>query len=230
MKRVAILQSNYIPWKGYFDIIRKVDLFVFYDDVQYTKNDWRNRNMIATAKGPQWLTIPCGTDLNRLVCEVRADKAPWRRKHWASIEQNYRKAPHWDYFAPYLRDFYGREWEYLSDLNQTFIRDVSRNVLGFGTEFGDSRDYGLSGAKGDRVLDLLKQTGATHYLSGPAAKSYIDESAFEREGIALEWMDYSGYPEYDQRFAPFSHNVSIVDLIFCCGPDAPDYIRRETAP
>lgn len=225
MKRVVILQSNYIPWKGYFELIKKTDLFIFYDDVQYTKYDWRNRNKILTPSGPLWLSIPCGINEKRLICEVRIDCVSWQKEHWATIERNYRESRYWDYYSPYLEEFYLQNvWKHLSELNQAFIKDTCDKFLGIKTEFSDSREYSLKYSKGERIMELLKQVGATHYLSGPAAKSYLKEESFVKENIDLEWMDYSGYPEYEQLYPPFTHNVSIIDLIFACGPDAPAYI------
>jgi len=224
-KHVAIIQSNYIPWKGYFDIIHMVDLFIFHDDLQYTKNDWRNRNRIKTPSGPAWLTIPCGTDEHRLICEVELNDSKWQRKHWEKIRECYGKAKHFSNYEDIFGEIYlGQEWKNLSDLNQHTIKIICREILGIETPFDDSRKYGLTRQKGERVMELLKKAKATEYLSGPAAKDYLDEGRFLEENIKLTWMDYSGYPEYNQLYPPFDHNVSIVDLIFCEGPDATKYM------
>lgn len=234
MKKVAILQSNYIPWKGYFDIIHDVDLFVFYDDVQYTKNDWRNRNKIKTQHGSAWLTIPTGTDLDRLICEVSLPDPRWQKNHYKNFLQYYAKAPFFRLYQPLLEEVYlTRQWSSLSELNQYFIKTIARDCLGVTTEFADSRSYGASGKCLDRLLDLLNKCGATHYVSGPAAQDYIDPSAFAAAGIELSYKDYSGYPEYPQYFPPFDHSVSILDLLFHTGTDAPEYIwgwRKEGCP
>jgi hypothetical protein len=225
MKRVAVLQSNYIPWKGYFDIVNSVDLFIFYDDLQYTKNDWRNRNKLKTSKGATWLTIPVGTDLRRLICEVELRDDAWQQKHWAAITEWYSAAPFFERYKNFFRDVYlGRRWTNLSALNQHLIQAVARDFLKVRTEFADSRAFNLTGTKQERLIDLLRKAGATWYLSGPAAKDYIEPARFAESGIELAWQDYSGYPEYPQRFPPFEHGVSIVDLLFNVGPDAPEYI------
>ena len=225
MKRVAILQSNYIPWKGYFDIIHDVDLFVFYDDVQYTKNDWRNRNRIKTQNGAAWLTIPTGTDIDRLICEVSLLDTRWAKNHYKTLVQYYSKAPFFRQYQSLLEDVYlARRWATLSELNQYFIQIIARECLGITTEFADSRSYGASGKCLDRLLNLLKKTGAEEYISGPAAKGYIDKSHFEAAGIQLVYKDYSGYPEYPQFYPPFDHYVTILDLLFHTGPDAAYYI------
>lgn len=225
MKKVAVLQSNYLPWKGYFDIINDVDLFVFYDDVQFTKNDWRNRNKIKTQGGDSWLTVPTGTSLDRLVCEVELKDHRWQKKHWKSICQNYSKAQYFDAYRDFFENiFLHSHWDNLSDLNQYLIKEISSRFLGTRTEFADSRAFSAKGGKLDRLLNLLKQVQAGSYLSGPAAKSYLDESSFAAAGIELKYMSYEGYPEYFQFHPPFKHQVSIVDLLFHVGPNASDYI------
>lgn len=224
-RRVAILQSNYIPWKGYFDIIHDVDLFVFYDDNQYTKNDWRNRNRVKAAGGSQWLTIPTGEDCSRLICEVTLSDHRWQEKHWSTLRQNYGKCPHFERYRPWLEYAYlGAQWTSLSELNRVTIQHIAREFLGITTAFADSRDFAAEGHKLDRLLDLVRKTGATSYLSGPAARDYIVPERFEALGVNLVWKDYSGYPEYPQRFPPFEHGVTILDLLFNVGPDAPWYI------
>jgi hypothetical protein len=226
MKKVVILQSNYIPWKGYFDLINDADVFVFYDDVQYTKSDWRNRNKIMTPSGARWLTIPAGVDFHRLICEVALTDSSWQLKHWDTIRQNYRRAPYFELYRPFFEQIYlAREWTNLSQLNHSSIESIAKELLGVRTTFDDSRNYQLSGHKSERLLDLVRKVGATHYISGPAAKSYIDEAEFEQAGIKLIWKDYSGYPEYAQQGKlPFEHGVSILDLLFNVGPAAADYI------
>ena len=225
MRKVAVIQSNYIPWKGYFDIIHDVDVFVFYDDVQYTKNDWRNRNKIKTNQGLRWLTIPVGSQDNRLICEVELTNIIWARKHWATIKQSYSKAPYFTQYQSFFEYVYNEaKWSSLSELNQFLIRTISSEFLGIKTEFRDSRETCPIGEKLDRLLDLLKKMSATLYLSGPTARGYIDEQRFVEAGIELVYKDYSGYPEYPQLFPPFEHQVSILDVLFNCGPEAPYYI------
>jgi hypothetical protein len=227
---VAMIQSSYIPWKGYFDQINMADIFVFYDDVQYTKEDWRTRNRIKTSQGLQWLTIPCGENLKRLICDVRMESVHWQRKHWKSIHQNYRKAQYFDVYAGYFEPLYlEREWIYLSDLNQTFTKMIAREILGIDTVFRDSREFGLSPGKKreDRWLELMQKLGAERLLAGPKARTYLDEPAKRKvraQGVEMVWMDYSGYPEYRQLYPPFEHHVSIVDLIMNEGPNAADHM------
>lgn len=226
-KRVAILQSNYIPWKGYFDMINMVDVFIFHDDLQYTKNDWRNRNKIKTQNGLRWLTIPCGTDEKRHICDVEIRDGNWQKKHWNLIQESYSKAPYFEAYREFFEHFYlQKKWTNLSELNQYLIKHIACEILGnHKTVFEDSQKYHLTKTKGERVMELLQKVDATRYLSGPAAKDYLQESDFVRENIQLEWMDYSEYPEYDQLYPPFEHSVSIIDLIFHKGPDACSFLK-----
>lgn len=227
MKKIAVLQSNYIPWKGYFDIIHQVDEFIFYDDVQYTKNDWRNRNIIQTNAGPKWITVPAGSKENLLIDEVVLKDHSWQKKHHKMLLQSYARAPFLSLYREFLDHVYlEKEWNSLSELNQYLIKSISAEFLGMETRFSNSRDYHKEGAKLERLLSLLKSAGAEYYLSGPAAKDYIPDGAFEAVGIKLAWMDYSGYPAYRQLHSTEGcvHGVSILDLLFNTGPDAPWYI------
>ncbi len=224
-RRVAILQSSYIPWKGYFDIIHQVDRFVFYDDVQFTPRDWRTRNRIKTQNGLLWLTIPAGQSRSRLIHEVMLEDKTWGKKHWDTLRHTYAKAPFFSTYKPFLEHVYmERRWDSLSEVNQFMTRVIALDYLGVKTEFEDSRQYGAEGHKLDRLVDLACKAGATTYLSGPSARDYIDPSRFVDAGIDLVYVSYEGYPEYPQLYPPFDHAVSILDLLFMTGPDAPNYI------
>ena len=227
MKKIAVLQSNYIPWKGYFDIIHDVEEFIFYDEVQYTKNDWRNRNRIYTAQGVQWLTIPVEGHINQSIDEVKVVPGKWQQKHWNSLVTSYSKAPFFAKYKPFFEEVYlGRTWVYLSELNQYLIKTISREFLGIETKFTSSRDYRSEGSGHRKLLSLLRDAGATWYVSGPAAKEYIIASDYEKAGIELHWKDYSVYPPYRQMHEPYDPYVSILDLLFNTGEDAPKYIFR----
>lgn len=225
MRTVVVVQSNYIPWKGYFDLINDADVFIFYDDVQFTSRDWRTRNKIKTPVGSEWITIPVGADRDRMICEVAIDNSSWQKKHWKTILQNYSKCIFFDKYKSFFESVYlDQKWDSLSELNKYLICSISEIFLGIKTEFRDSREYHAEGRKSDRILELAGKAGATRYVSGPAAKNYIEPSRFAEAGIELVWKDYSGYPEYPQRFPPFEHGVTILDLLFNVGPDAPRYI------
>lgn len=225
MIKAAVLQSCYIPWKGYFDIIHDVDLFIFYDDVQFTKNDWRNRNRVKTANGNIWLSVPAGSSANRLICEVTLGNDRWQAQHWKTLAQAYGKTPHFRDYAGFFEEVYlRRHWTSLSDLNRFLTRSIAADFLGIRTRFEDSRRYAAQGVKQERLLDLLQKAGATHYVSGPSAKNYIDPARFAAAGIELIWKDYGRYPEYPQLHPPFEHAVTVLDLLFHTGPRAPWYI------
>ena len=222
--KVAILQSNYIPWRGYFDLIHDVDLFIFHDDLQYTHSDWRNRNKLLTKDGPRWLSIPAGHDLNRLICEVEIPDQRWKQQHRRIIEQNYRSAPFFKESQPLLDFLYENSITNLSDYNQRVIRHLS-DILGIQTQFTDSRLLGINGRKTERLISILEKVGATTYISGPSARNYIDESLFDEAGIKLEYKEYPAYPTYLQCFSPFAPFVTILDLILNVGgSDSPRYI------
>ena len=219
MKKVAILQSNYIPWKGYFDLMRMVDEFIIYDDVQYTRSDWRNRNKIKTPKGLAWLTIAVGKHYNR-INETLISDDNWGKSHWATLKQAYGKAPHFKEYKDVFEEVYMTTTEmHLSLVNFELIRIIN-SVLGIGTKISWSTDYQLIDGKSERLVDLVRQAGGNEYLSGPAAKVYLDEQLFNDAGIKVSWMDYSGYPEYHQLYPPFEHGVTVLDLIFNEGPAA----------
>jgi hypothetical protein len=223
--RVVINQSNYLPWKGYFDLIHDADLFIFLDDVQYTKNSWRNRNRLKGPNGPVWLTIPVGASISRRICDVPLPDSSWAQVHWRTIRSIYEASPFFGDYAPFLRNLYeSPEFSTLSALNQFLIRTIAVDFFSARTRFVNSIDISTDGTSQDRVLNLLKAVGATTYISGPAGKAYLDENRFRDAGIELKWKDYSGYPEYSQAYPPFEHSVSIIDLLFCAGPDAYRYI------
>lgn len=229
MKKVAIVQSNYIPWKGYFDLIDRVDEFILYDDVQYTRRDWRNRNRIKTPKGPRWLTIPVqvkGRFLQTVNHTVIADPR-WNRNHWRTIVHNYARAPYFSEYRPMLEELYlGAEDLLLSTVNHRFIRAIC-TLLGISTRISRSADFQLVDGRTQRLLSLCKQAGATEYISGPAAQSYLDETIFRQEGINVRWMDYGPYPEYPQLYPPFEHRVSILDVILNNGEEACRFALRQ---
>ena len=226
-KKIAILQSNYIPWRGYFDLINFVDEFILFDDMQYTRRDWRNRNVIKTSNSLQWLTIPVqvkGKYFQKIKDTEVSDQL-WRENHWRSILHSYSKAEHFLAHKELFEDLYLNSNEtFLSQINYRFLSAICQ-ILGIQTKISWSQDYDLVEGKTERLIALCKQASGTEYLSGPAAKDYIDEKLFENEGITLSYMDYSGYPEYRQLYPPFEHSVSIIDLIFNEGPDATRYMK-----
>ena len=226
-KTTAIVQSNYIPWRGYFDLINSADEFILYDDMQYTRRDWRNRNIIKSARGPIWLTIPVqvkGKYLQTIKHTEVADEN-WARDHWNAIVHNYSRASCFSDYRDLFEDLYlGSREKFLSQINYRFISGICR-ILGIKTNISFSMNYDLMGSKTERLVNLCKQTGATNYLTGPAARTYLDEELFAREGISVSYIDYDGYPEYGQLYPPFEPRVSIIDLVFNQGPGATKYMK-----
>jgi len=226
MKKIAILQSNYIPWKGYFDLIRSVDEFIIYDSVQYTKNDWRNRNTIKTSNGLKWLTVPVKYSFSekQSIYETIIDNNRWQIKHWKSIENNYSKAKYYDEIEKILRPLIlENRYIYLSDLNSSLIKAICK-FLNIKTEIKQSKDFELPFDRQERLIKICKDCNADIYVSGPAAKNYINVSKFDDNNIQLKWFEYKNYPEYKQKGEIFCHNVSIIDLLFNCGEKSIYYI------
>ena len=228
MKRVAILQSNYIPWKGYFDLIAAVDEFILYDDMQFTRRDWRNRNQIKTPQGLQWLSVPVkvkGKYLQK-IRETEIDPTNWASDHWKALTQNYQRAQCFSEIAAWLRPLYlEQSWLNISQLNRQLLEAVCR-YLEISTVIRNSWDYTLVEGKSERLAGLCQQAGATHYLSGPSAKNYLDETVFANLGMQVQWFDYAGYAEYPQLWGTFEHGVTILDLLFNCGADSRRYLKH----
>ncbi len=228
MKKIAILQSDYIPWKGYFDIINLVDEFILYDDMQYTRRDWRNRNQVKTVDGVKWLTIPVQSKgkYYQKINETLVVDHKWAKEHWMTLKFNYAKAPYFRKYEPLFEGLYQKaeKLDYLSEVNYLFLNEICK-LLGITTKLSWSSDYPLAEGKTERLAKLVESAGGTYYLSGPSAKDYIVDEVFEEAGITLEYMDYSGYPEYPQLHGAFTHNVSILDLLFMTGPKAPRYMK-----
>jgi hypothetical protein len=226
--RVAAVQSNYVPWKGYFDLIDRVDHFVFLDEVQYTKRDWRNRNMIKVAGAKQWLTIPVAAkgQYHQRIDETLIADETWAERHWKTLVHAYRRAPHFDVTAALLEPLYERHaaTQRLSEVNRDFVTAIAEQ-LGITTRFSWSTDHPTRADKSLRLLDLALAVGADEYISGPAARDYLDVAAFEAAGVGVSWMEYGSYPEYVQGEGPFEHSVSIVDVLFHTGPDARSHIK-----
>ncbi len=231
-KLVAILQSSYIPWKGYFDIIDQVDEFIIYDDVQFTKRDWRSRNKIKTANGLAWLTVPVKIKgkYSQLISDVEVADHNWSEKHWQTIRHAYSKAPYFKKYSTLFEGFYKQcgEIEKLTEVNFLFISAIC-DVLQIKTKITFSQDYGKTDlSKTARLVALCQAAKATHYLSGPSAKAYIKAEQFSQVGVALEYMSYDKYSAYPQLFGEFQHEVSVLDLIFNIGDSAVQYLKSSS--
>jgi hypothetical protein len=226
--KCVILQPSYIPWRGFFHQIQKADVFVFYDDVQYDDRGWRNRNRIKTASGPIWLSIPVasrGAQIEKTpIRDVRILwERPWARKHWSSIQHAYARAPYYARYAPLLESLYQRRDEYLADFTIACIEALAPELGLAGKRYLRSSSLAAQGTKTERLLSLLRAVGAQHYISGPSARAYVDEDLLASAGVTIEYMAYD-YPAYEQLHPPYDPQVSIVDLLFMQGPDAPRLI------
>lgn len=220
VKKIAIVQSNYIPWKGYFDLVNSVDEFVILDEVQFTKNDWRNRNRIKTPAGVHWLSIPVRHErLAQTISATRVMDARWAERHWKTLRQNYSRTPYFDCYAPTLEEAYREAsgLELLSDINLLLLQVVC-GLLGIRTRMVPCTRYVFSNERNARLLDICQQAGADLYLSGPAARSYLNVNAFSAAGVEVRWMEYGVYAEYPQPHPPFVHAVTVLDLLFSTGP------------
>ncbi|MGC4099120.1 MAG: WbqC family protein [Nitrospira sp.] len=227
--KVGAIQSSFVPWRGYFDFIASVDTFVFLDDVQYSKNGWRNRNRIKTPKGSRWITVPVRhRNLSQLIIDTEIDnRTDWRESHMRLWRENYDTAPYYRDVLELLDDMGRDRVNTISELNIALTRKIAV-YLQICTRTMRSSDLQLSGTSTDRLIDLLKKLNATTYLSGPSADSYLDKEAFRRNGVRLEYKSYD-YDPYPQLWGPFDCGVTVLDLIANCGSDAKNRIRSRTS-
>jgi hypothetical protein len=229
--RVVVLQPSYLPWLGYFDQLVKSDVFVVYDDVQYDKHGWRNRNRIKTARGPEWLTVPVlthglGKPTNR---EVRiAPNDPWRRKHLQALRTHYAKAPAFSEVFPAFEAWLAREWDFLVELNLAGLRLLC-DLLGIRREIRLSSAMGIDGGQTERLVRICRALGATRYLSGDSARTYLDEAAFAAAGIAVEYHGYH-HPTYRQLHGEFVSHLSVVDLLMNHGAQGLEILVDAPVP
>lgn len=228
-KKCAILQSNYIPWKGVFDMINQVDTFVFLEDVDFTIRDWRTRNRIKTANGAMWLSVPVkkpprGTKIYEI--ETCQD-TNWQLKHYKTIYNTYKKAPYFTNYHGIIEEIYlSQKWSNLSEFN-IYVTKLLTKALNINTTFLNSKELKTNGHKDDKLIEICKKVGANFYLSGPTAKNYISHEKFLHAGIELAYMDYDHYPEYKQLYGKFDHYVSVLDVLFSCGKNSIDFIAMN---
>jgi hypothetical protein len=230
-KRIAIVQSAYIPWKGFFDLVGRCDEYVILDGAQFVKRHWHNRNQIKTASGVHWLTIAVVTKsrFEQPIDEVEVVGA-WADKHWKSLEHAYRRAPHFETYAERVRRLYEsleRE-RLLTRVNETLLRALLQ-MLGIDLKITRDRDYAPQGSRSERLVDLCLKANAKRYLSGPSARDYLDEGLFAEAGIRVEWMTYGPYPTYPQAGGAFVDTVSVLDVIFNTGTEARRYVQPAAA-
>lgn len=226
--RVGVIQPSFIPWRGFFDFIASVDIFIFHDDLQYTKGDWRNRNRIKTPQGCTWLTVPVSYNkTTQLISETAIDDSTnWRQRHFNQWHANYHKAPFYNDVIGLLGDMGGDANLTISQLDIHLIRSICA-YLGINTPMVMSSELGVKGAKTDRLINLLRAVGGQIYLSGPSAEAYLEKDKFQESGITLEFKSYV-YDAYPQLWGGFEGAVTVLDLIANCGPRSTGLIRSTT--
>lgn len=215
---LVVLQPGYLPWIGFFDQLRQSDTFVLYDDVQYDKHGWRNRNRVKSPGGATWLTVPVrtkGRPHQRLLDVEIDNEQRWAHQHLGTIRHLYARAPYVGRYLPHIVEVLSRRWGRLVDLNLELLSlltawfDLDRTIL-------RSSQMGISGGGTRRLVDIALETGASRYLTGDAAKDYLDVPMFAEHGIEVEWHGY-GHPTYPQQHAGFVPYLSALDLLMNCG-------------
>lgn len=227
MKKILITQSNYIPWKGYFDAINSVDEFVLYDDMQYTRRDWRNRNRIKTPQGVKWLTIPVEVKgkFSQKINETKVSEPNWAEDHLKSILMNYAKAPAFAEIKDWVIHLYRNvPSDNLSEINYWFLKEITA-WMNIPVRFSFSSEYILEEERTERLVSICRQLQATDYYTGPAARVYMEEEKFNQSNIQVHYFDYSNYPEYDQLYPPFDHGVTILDLLMHTGRNFSNFMK-----
>lgn len=225
MTTVVIQQPSYLPWLGYFEQINQADVFVFYDDVQYTKNDWRNRNRIKTKNGEQWITVPVNYKTGQKICDVKIDNTrDWKKKHLRSILTSYAKTRNFKEYIKYFRELYATDWLNMCDLAEYTVIMLS-NLLNIKTEFKRSKEMSVKGGKTECLVNICMSLGADRYYSPKKSIAYLDISQFEKAGIKVEFQDYL-HPVYPQLHGEFIPYMSVIDLLFNCGTISLDVIKN----
>jgi hypothetical protein len=216
---VVVLQPSYLPWLGFFDQIRRSSVFVYYDDVQFDKNGWRNRNRIRNGDAPLWLTVPVRQNgrFGQAILETEIDRSqPWALRHTRSLRQCYARAPFLNLYMDELEELLHRPWSLLCDLDMAAVALICR-WLELEQPLHRASELGIQGGQTERLLSICRHFGASRYLSGAAATCYLDVELMESHGVAVEFQDYR-HPVYPQRGGPFLPYLSIIDLLFNMGP------------
>ena len=228
--KIGILQPGYLPWLGFFEQMYKSEVFVIYDDVQYDKHSWRNRNRIKTANGIQWLTVPVLIKFEEhlLINEVRIDnKATWRKKHLSSIRQNYSKAPFYKKYIDIFEEAYSKEWGYLIDIDIYFISMIAECLGMSDKKIVKSSSLNVTGDRLERLINICKIFKADTFYEGASGRNYIDEIHFAKQGIKVEYQDYK-HPVYKQLYGDFVPYLSVIDLLFNHGEDSLSILTSTT--
>jgi hypothetical protein len=220
-RTVVVLQPGYLPWLGFFDQMRRSDVFVYYDDVRFDKHGWRNRNRVKSPAGPQWLTVPVlhhGKG-QPLITETLIDaRSDWPRKHIGTLRQNYARAPYVKQYLPELEELLNRPWTHIVELDIAVV-DLMAGWLKLAPTVVRASALDIGGSQSERLVNFCVHFGAQRYFTGSAARDYLDVEAFERRGIEVVWQEYQ-HPVYPQQYGPFVPYLSAIDLLLNCGDDS----------
>lgn len=226
-RTIVILQPGYLPWLGFFEQMYQSDVFVFYDDVQFDKNGWRNRNRIKTSQGWQWLSVPMHLSGQNqpLINEALIDnRQTWQRKHLTALKINYSKAPYFDRYFGDFEEIYNQEWDRILNLDVALIQCLMKQ-LALNRPLYFSSELGIIGEQTERLVAICQHFKAGRFYEGTAGKNYIDASQFEKAGIILDYQDYQ-HPVYKQLYGDFEPYMSVVDLLFNHGDASLDILAN----
>ncbi len=223
---IAIHQPQYLPWLGYFDKMDRADAFCYLDNVQFKKNEWQNRNRLKTAQDWQWLTVPVQYHFPQKINEVTINKVVnWQHKHLQSLVTNYKKAPYFNEYYPIFELALKQDFDSIADVNIHMITQI-REILGINQKpVVRASEISLSEDPTGRLIDICKYFGGDTYLAGQDGANYMDMEQFERSGIKVIAQEFE-HPTYPQCFGEFQSHISIVDLVFNCGPESLAIIRK----
>lgn len=220
-------QPVYLPWLGLFHKIALADAFCYFDDVQYQIKDFNGRNKVKTSNGCVWLTVPVKSKgyRDKKINEIEVDNSQnWSEKHWKTIFLNYKKAPYFNNYAVFFEETYKREWKYLSELNEYMLKWFLEQ-LDIRVKYSKASEMDFKGYKSELVLDMCKKLKADLYIFGALGKDYADEEKFKKENVKIYFQDYK-HPVYSQLHGKFEPFMSIIDLLFNCGPESKNVLME----
>ena len=226
--KIVITQSNYIPWKGYFDLINYADKFIFFDEVQYTRRNWRNRNLLNDGKNKKWITLPVNNkgNYNEKISNIVVKDENWVNHHLKIFKHYYSKSEFFNEAYEFLQEVYSKiDSNNLSLINIHIIKSISK-YLNLNCKFENSKTINQNKEDAsERLVEICKSQKSTIYVTGPSARNYLNEKIFLNNDIKIEWFDYGETKNYKQQSASFIKNLSIVDCIMNCGTDINKFLN-----
>lgn len=224
--KIAIHQPNFLPWIGFFDKLDQVDRFVILDKASHSKSGYLNRNKIKTPEGNFALTVPLknkGKPINEI--QIASD-SNWQRSHWKTIEASYKKCPYWHDYKDGFEQLYQKKWVKIAPLNIAIIKHIS-SLLNITTELLLESDFQMDfGSGNSRNVNITAHLNGDVYVSGTGARVYNDSKEYEDHEITLVYQNFK-HPNYPQRWGDFQSNLSIIDMLFNCGPETIEIIRKQ---